>query len=205
MESVLIRKSAIAERKSVITKSQGRLDSKCKKDAKQQAKTLSKEGWKSAIGTNPIEEQLYDLLLKQYEQKGNYPMYIIGRSQAVSDDYNKAYKIAESRVYADIASNISAEIISLAEDALVNKQLTATDVETVSKYMSTTQQSVRQNMGKIDIVFEIYREANGKTEFQIGASYDVERLQKTIRKALENETTKQKEIIEKLLNKKELQ
>lgn len=189
------------ERKALIGKKAEQLSTKCRKEAKQQSKVLEKEGWKPAVGAAPIEDQIYLLLLRQYEMHDNFPQYIIGRAQAVADNYMAAYRMAENKAYAEVASNLSIEITSMVEEAVENKKISATEAETLSKYISNTQQRVRQCMGKADVVFEIYHEVGNNTEFQIGILYNGSLSKEIVRLALENDISKLQTTLDKLLNK----
>ena len=187
------------EHRTFALKSTKQIASKCRKDAKKQAKILTKEGWKPAVGAAPIEDQLYILFLRQYEIDGNYPKYIIGRAHAVASNYTTAHRTAESRARAEIASNIAVIIKAIAEDALMTKTITAGEVETLSRFMVSTQQEIRQHLGKTDIVFEIYREKKGATEFQMCVSYDGEHSKELVRKAFGDNNAELKTKFEKLL------
>lgn len=195
------RKQAIKEREAIVKQTAKSIEAKCVKEAKAQAKVLTKEGWKPAVGAVSIEKQLNDLLLKQYEMDGNFPKYIIGKSSAVSGSYATARKSAETRARAEIASNIAAEVASLAEDANNNSEMSAKDVETLTKYVETTKQLVQQSLGRTQILLEIYREKEDKTEMQIAICSDGSRSKDAVRKAFENESAELKAKLEKVLNK----
>lgn len=193
-------RDAARARKEIVKQTKKQIESKCLKDAKKQAKTLKKAGWKPAIGTAPIEKQLTDYLMRHYEQAGGYPAYITAQSNSVSGAYSTARKAAEMRARTAIAATMRAEVCELAEDAHKNNEINAQDVETITEFMSTSKQLVQQTMGRTDVVIDIYRELNdGRTEAWVGVSYDGKRARADIMQAFQNESADMKARMEQML------
>lgn len=195
-------RDAAKARKEVVRQTKKEIESKCLKDAKKQAKTLKKAGWKPAIGTAPLEKQLSDYLMRHYEKSSGYPTYITAQSNSVSGAYSTARKAAELRARTAIASSMRAEVCELAEDAHKNNEIDANDVETITGFMSTSKQLVQQTMGRTDVVLDIYRELeDGRTEAWVGVSYDGSRARADILKAFENESAEIRSRMEQMLSK----
>lgn len=173
------------------------------KQSKKQAKQWKKEGWKAAPGSASLEQQMNDVLTCQYELEGEFPRYIIGRSSAVAGTYALARKQAISRARLDIASSIQTEVAELVENTELNTEMSAAEVETVGKVMATGQQFVQQSLGRTSVVFEAYRERNGKTEVMVNVSYDGREAKSTVMKMFEKEGEALRQKMDKLINKNE--
>lgn len=192
------QKQIIKERKETAKLTEKAIEKKAIKEAKTQAKELTKDGWKAAPGSLSLEKQLSNLLLRQYEMKGNFPTYIIGKSSAVAASYGVARRQAIARARLEIATNIGAEVAALTEMTDVNTELSAGEVETVAKMVDTSKQLVQQSIGKTDIVFEAYREKDNKTEVQIGLTYDGKLAKSTILDLFDKDNAEIKQKLEKL-------
>lgn len=188
------QKEIIKERRETAKLTAKAMDTKILKDAKKQAKAMKKAGWQEAPGSLPLEKQLSNLLLRQYELNGRFPAYIIGKSSAKASTYGVARKQAITRARVEIATNMGAEIAALTESTDANTELSDGEVETIAKMVDTNKQLVQQSIGKTDIVMEAYREVDGKTEVQVGLSYDGKMAKDTLLKLFEkeNEQIKQK-------------
>lgn len=157
------------------------------KQAKKQAKVWKKEGWKSCPGTPSLEQQMNDALMCQYELDGDFPRYIVGRSSAVAATFALARKQAIARARADIASSIQTEVTELLENSELNSEMSASEVESVGKMMVDGQQLVQQTLGRTNVVFEAFRESNGKTEVMVNVAYDGQAAKSTILNLFEKE------------------
>ena len=198
MSDAQLRQAAKA-RREVMKQTRKAIESKCLKDAKKQAKALKKDGWRPAIGTAPMERQLSDYLMRQYEQSGAYPRYITAQGSAISGAYSTARKAAEMRARTGIAATMHAELSELAEDAHSNGELTTADVETITKFMSTGKQLVNQSMGRTEVMLDIYRERDGVVEAWVGVSYDGTRAKADIMREFEGESAELRAKLEQML------
>ena len=152
-------------------KEQNAIMKQATKDAKKQAKELKKDGWKVAVGATPMEKQLEELFVKERGGKAGLPQYIIGRSEAVSGSYAAARKIAVARAREEVAGTINTKVAGILESTLTNVQTSSVDVATVQKDVSTAKQLIDQTLDKADVIFEVYREVNNNTQFQIGVAF----------------------------------
>lgn len=192
----------IEERREVSKLTDQAIEQKAARNAKKQAKELKKSGWKAAPGSQPLDKQLADLLLRQYAMDGNFPKYIIGKSSARAGSYGVARRQAAARARVEIATAMGAEVAALTEVTDANTELSAGEVATVAKMVDTSKQLVQQSIGKTDIIFEAYREINGNTEVQIGLSYDGKLAKQTILSLFDKDNAEIKQKLEKLLQSK---
>lgn len=184
--------AANAQDDKQMLKEQKAIQKQATKDAKTQAKALKKDGWKVAVGSKPMEAQLTDLFMKERGGKAGLPQHIVGRSEAVSGSYAAARQIAISRARAEVAATINTKVAGIIESTMTNVQTSSVDVATVQKDVSTAKQLIDQSLDKADIVFEIYREVNNNTQFQIGVAFADSKAKEILKQSMSSATAEQK-------------
>ncbi len=194
------QKEIIKERQAMSKLTRKQVEENVWKQSKKQAKEWKKEGWKSSPGTPSLEQQANDAMMYQYEMDGEFPRYIIGRSSAVSSSYAIARKHAIARARLDIASSIQTEVAELIENTDFNTEMSAGEIETAGKIVATGQQLVQQTLGRTNVVFEAYRERNGKVEVMVNVEYEGRAAKSTVMKLFENEGDELRQKMENLLN-----
>ena len=78
------------------------------------------------------------------------------------------------------------------ESTMTNVQTSSVDVATVQKDVSTAKQLIDQSLDKADIVFEIYREVNNNTQFQIGVAFADSKAKEILKQSMSSATAEQK-------------
>ncbi len=184
--------AANAQDDKQMLKEQKAIQKQATKDAKTQAKALKKDGWKVAVGSKPMEAQLTDLFMKERGGKAGLPQHIVGRSEAVSGSYAAARQIAISRARAEVAATINTKVAGIIESTMTNVQTSSVDVATVQKDVSTAKQLIDQSLDKADIVFEIYREVNNNTQFQIGVAFADSKAKEILKQSMSSASAEQK-------------
>ena len=155
-----------------------------KKDAKKQAKTLKKDGWKVAVGGAPMKTQLEELFLMERGSSVGLKQYVIGKSEAMSESYSEARKLAIARAKEEVASSVKTKVAALMSSSSLNIQSSGLDVETVQKDESQAKQLVDQCLEQTQVVLELYRNVNQNTQFQIGVAYENSLAKEILRRTL---------------------
>lgn len=194
------QKEVIKNRKAMSKLTQKQVSSNVWKQSKKQAKAWKKEGWKACPGAPTLDQQMNTSLMYQYEMDGEFPRYIVGRSSATATSFGLARKQAIARARLDIASSIQVEVAELIENTELNTEMSAAEVESAGKILATGQQFVQQTLGRTDVVFEAYREVNGKTEVMVTVGYDGRAAKSTVMKLFEQEGAELRQKMEKLLD-----
>lgn len=202
-EHIKEQKEVIKNRKAMSKLTQKQVSDNVWKQAKKEAKAWKKQGWKSSPGAPSLEQQMNDALMYKYELDGEFPRYIVGRSSAVANSFGLARKQAIARARADIASAIQTEVTELLEDSELNVEMSDSEVESAGKMLATGQQFVQQTIGRTDVVFEAYREINGKTEVMVNVGYDGRAAKSAVLKLFEKESSELRQKMEKLLGSEE--
>lgn len=196
------QKELTKERKENLNLAENAIKSKAMKEAKKQAKELKKQGWKAAVGSLTIEQQLTDVYIKSHLLDGNFPQYIIGRSTATSASYGVARKQAITRARVDIVSQMKVEIAGLTEVTDSNIELSDGEVETIAKMVDTSQSLFQQNLGKTDVILDIYREVDKKTEAMVIVSYEGKMAKQALLDIFEQDRADIKQKLQEILNNK---
>lgn len=195
-------KLVVKERKELAKLTEKQFKGQMLKEGKKQAKQLKREGWKSAPGTLPVENQLSEYYIKLNELDGRFPKYVIGRGSAKAATYGMARKQALARARVDIAASLQAEVASLNEMSEGNTELSNGEVETMAKMMETSQTLVQQSIGRTDVVYEIFREVDGKTEVQVAVSYDGNAAKETLMKLFDENDAQLRAKLQRMLEQK---
>lgn len=193
------QKEVIKMRKTMAKMTRKQVESNVWKETKRQVRAWKKEGWKSSPGTPSLEQQLNDALMAQYELEGTFPRFIIGRGSGYGSTFGTARKQAVARARADVAACIQTEVTELIEASESNVELSHSDVETVGKVLTSSRQFVEQSLGRTQVVFEAFREKDGKTEVMVNVSCDGRSARSTVLKAFEKESGELQEKLSKLM------
>ncbi|MCL2167821.1 MAG: hypothetical protein FWH59_01700 [Lentimicrobiaceae bacterium] len=143
------------------------------KDAQKEAKRLQKEGWKT-MGI-PIEKQLEDAWMKQYEKDpSGYPRYIVVTNQAVANTISACQMQLENLAKVRIAGMIQTNVASLADLSLANEEISQKEAASITKAIENSKNIVAQKLGRVVKVLEIYRQKGGdNVEMRIAMVYDM--------------------------------
>lgn len=185
-------KDAWKERKELRKMSRDALKEKASKDARKEAKTLTKEGWKAAPGALPIERQLDRSYMMQQEFDDDmFPKFLMGEGMSIGENYDGAKMQALELAKQNLAGQIQTEITALVESNVANKQLSADDAATVTQTVMGAKNFISQSIGRVITVVEVYRtKKNGNKEVLVRVAYNSamakEAAKKAVRKDLED-------------------
>ena len=124
----------------------------------------------------------------------------IGTAKAAT--YGMARKQAVARARLDIAASLQAEVASLNETSDGNTELSNGEVETMAKMMETSQTLVQQSIGRTNVVYEIFREVDGKTEVRVAVSYDGNAAKETLIKLFDEDNAELRAKLQRMLEQK---
>ena len=180
------------ERKELRKMSRDALKEKASKDARKEAKALTKEDWKAAPGALPLERQLDRSYMMQQEFDDDmFPKYLMGEGMSIGENYDGAKMQALEPAQQNLAGQIQTEITALVESNVANKQLSADDAATVTQTVMGAKNFISQSIGRVITVVEVYRtKKNGNKEVLVRVAYNSamakEAAKKAVRKDLES-------------------
>ncbi|BDD03434.1 hypothetical protein [Aureibacter tunicatorum] len=169
---------------------------KAVKEARKEAKKLGKDGWEVAPGAIPLDKQLQEAWMRQYErdEKG-YPMYYVSQGVSVSNSTAAAKLQAIELAKLELAGMISSDITALIENSVATNQLSSNDAESVTETVAASKNIIMQQLGRTLKLIEIFRPVGeGNTEVSVRIAYNqelaMEAAKKVLKKELEEKTEK---------------
>ncbi|MBQ7191529.1 MAG: hypothetical protein IJS00_01480 [Paludibacteraceae bacterium] len=174
----------------------GNNQKEAKKLAKKEAKKLIKQGWQVSPGALPLDKQLEEAYMKQFEKDDTgYAKYYIAEAQSIGENYDAAKYQGIRLATENLAAQIQTEVTSLVENNIANAQLGANDAASITKTVGTSKNLIAQSIGRTLVITECYRvlpNKNREVLVRIAYSQDMAReaAKKAIRKELEKQNSK---------------
>ena len=132
------------------------------KDAKEQAKKFTQEGWLVSPGAMPINRQLEKAFTMETEKaQDGEDLYVMAEGQSVGKTYDAAKKQAIEMAKQGIASKLQTEIANMVEISVSNDQIDSEDAESVTRVVSESTTFSKVNLGRLITVMEVYRDIKG--------------------------------------------
>lgn len=146
---------------------------KASKDARKEAKKLTKEGWKVMAGSLPLEKQLDNMYIKYMVQDdAGRASYIIGTGLSVGGTYDAAKTQAVTNARLDLAGKIESHVTQLIENSISNESTSGNQAASITKLLSESKTLISQHLGRVATPVEIYRQLNnGNYEVQVQMAY----------------------------------
>lgn len=177
------------ERQELAKASKKELNEKASKAARNEAKKLTKEGWKAAPGALPLDKQLdrsYTMQF-QYDAEG-FPMYIMAEAMSTGGNYDAAKMQALELAKQNLAGQIQTEVTALIENTVANDQMDQGDATSITRSVMASKNLISQSIGRVIPVVETYRTANGKNkEVLVRVAYNQELAKAAAKRAVKKE------------------
>ncbi|MEG1607012.1 MAG: hypothetical protein RR931_06325 [Mucinivorans sp.] len=156
------------------------------KDARKEAKQLTKDGFMASAGALSIEKQLDKSYKAQIEvDKNGSPLYIVASQTAVGGSFSAAKMQATNLAKLDIAGQIEADIAQIIDSQVSSEELGADEASTLISTVSAAKTTIQQNMGRTIPFVEIYKKLkNGNTELRVTIGYNIEEAFNVVKKAV---------------------
>ena len=180
------------------------VSSKAMKSARKEAKKYKKDGYYVAPGALPLDKQLENAWMKQYEttDKGE-PKYIVSSGQSVGETQTAAKLQANETAKLELAGQINTQVAALIENSIANQQLNNEEAASVTKTVAASKNLIAQELGQVLPLVEMYKkigqnvEVNVRLAYNAATAFDI--AKKVIRKSLEEETKIAHEKLENLM------
>lgn len=185
------------------------LNAKPTKDAKAQAKQLTKAGWVVPAGEKSIAKQLTEsqLLgeeLMTDEEGGITKRFIQHTASQVSGTYNTGYAAARNAAIVELAAALRTQVGAAMQQKADNQQTSAINAVTVDKFNQRARAIVDATLTNSRPVVALYRVlSNNNYEVQVRIAFDKKelsaRLKRTMQKELEQEGDELNDIVDEVL------
>jgi len=183
----------------------GDIKAKATQQAKKQAKKFQKEGYSETAGALPMDKQLDEAWMKQYEKDDiGYPKYIVANAKITGTNYEGAKNQALNLAKTELAGLIATQVAGLAENSVANQDLSKDEAATLVKTVDASKNMIAQDLGRVIPLFEIYKTLpNKNVTVQVRIAYNIGMAEQAVRekivKKLEDETTVAHEKLEKMM------
>lgn len=153
------------ERLEITKASKKELNEKASKDARKEAKRLTKEGWKATPGALPLEKQLDKSYMMQYQYDSDgFPQYFMAEAMSVGGNYDAAKMQALELAKQNLAGQIQTEVTALIENTVANEQMDKGDAASITRSVMASKNLISQSIGRVLPVVETYRVVNGNNK-----------------------------------------
>ena len=196
-------KEILQERKEICKMTKTQIDEKATKEARKEAKKLTKEGWQVTPNGLPLEKQLNHSWQIRYEYDENQlPKYLLGEAMSIGETYESAKAQALELAKQNLAGQIQTEIIALIETTLANNQLGAGEAASMSESVNSSKNLISQNIGRIIPVVEVQRDVRNKNkEVLVRIAYSAEMAKNDAKRAIRQDLENKGEDLHKQLDK----
>ena len=190
------------ERNEILKASKAELNAKASKAARKEAKTLTKEGWKTAPGALPIDKQLDKSYTMQMEyDEDMFPKYLMGEAMSIGENYDAAKMQALELAKQNLAGQIQTEVTALIENTVANKQLQPEEAASVVQSISAGKSLISQSIGRVITVVEVYRTVSNKNkEVLVKIAYNADMAKQAAKKAIRDDLEKKGEELQDKLD-----
>ena len=190
----------LAKQEKILNKD---LQKKAIKDARKEAKKLTKEGFKTPVGKLPLDKQLENAWQKQAEMTPDgTPFWYIASSRAVGGNQSSAALQATNAAKIDLAGQIQTKGSQLIEAKVANDDMGQEEAASLSSVVGASKSVISATLGRVIPLVEVYRTLpNKNVEVMVTLGYSMEAANKAAINALRSELAKKSEDLAKELDK----
>ena len=190
----------LAKQEKILNKD---LQKKAIKDARKEAKKLTKEGFKTPVGKLPLDKQLENAWQKQAEMTPDgTPFWYIASSRAVGGNQSSAALQATNAAKIDLAGQIQTKVSQLIEAKVANDDMGQEEAASLSSVVGASKSVISATLGRVIPLVEVYRTLpNKNVEEMVTLGYSMEAANKAAINALRSELAKKSEDLAKELDK----
>ncbi|MDX2286931.1 MAG: hypothetical protein NW241_22395 [Bacteroidia bacterium] len=163
------------------------IQSRAVKEARQEARRLEKEGFMVFPGSLPLEKQLQNTWMRQYQENPDgSPKYLYSDGNGVGKTQTAAEMQAMEAAKLQLAGQISNDVLQIIEAKIANDQIDRESGNSLSKFVAGSKNYIAQNLSYIKPFFKVYRNV-GKSDMEVVVKvfYSAEEAMEAVEKALQ--------------------
>lgn len=143
------------------------------KQARKEAKTYKKEGFKTFLGGIPLDKQIENAWMKSVAtDETGLPAYLVANSRVIGGNVSSAKMQANHQAKVELAGLMSSNISSLIESSVSNNELTSEEAVAINKAVQASKELIIADLGRVVKEIEIYRDLSNKNvEVMVCLSY----------------------------------
>lgn len=179
------------------------LQKKAVKEARKQAKSLEKEGFKTPVGRLPLAQQLEAAWEKQAELDVNgNPYWYTASSRIVGANQSSAALQATNAAKIDLAGQVQTKVSQLIEAKVANDDMGQEEAASLSSVVASSKSVISATLGRTVPLTEVYRTLpNKNVEVMVTLGYDMQSANQEAIKAIRKELAGKSEELAKALDK----
>lgn len=166
------------------------------KQARKEAKTYKKEGFKTFLGGMPLDKQIENAWMKSVAiDESGLTEYLVANARVIGGNVSAAKMQATHQAKVELAGLMSSNISSLIENSVSNKELSNEEAIAINKAVQASKELIIADLGRVTKEIEIYKDLNNKSvEVLVCLSYSsksaaeiaVTNIHKNLEKEAEN-------------------
>lgn len=198
-------KEVLKERQEIAKLAKKELKARSTKEARKEAKKLTKQGFVVFPGDLPLAKQLDRSYMMEYEyvqaSSGSVvPKYLVGRGMATGENYSAAQNAAIEVAKEYVAGLAEIEVSTITEMTLANNE--NEEPTSVAEVISASKNIVSKRLGEIQPIVSIHKdEKNGNKTVAVRVVYDRNTVLKTYKQVIREELEKKGEKLHEQLDK----
>jgi hypothetical protein len=174
---------------------------KAYKMARKEARKFKKKKWYVAPGALPMDKQIEKAWELQYqEDEDGYPLYIVAAGNSVAETQSAAKLQATELAKLELAGLVQSNIAALIENSIANNQLNNEEAASVTKTVAASKNVIAQEIGRVVMMFEIYRKIDKNVEASVRVGYNSQLAQEAAKKAIRRKLEEETEILHEKLD-----
>ncbi len=175
---------------------------KAVKQARKEARKFKKQHWYVAPGALPMEKQIEKAWELQYltDDKG-YPLYIVSTGNSVAETQSAAKLQATELAKLELAGLVQTNIAALIENSIANNQLNNEEAASITKTVAASKNIIAQEIGRVLVLFEIYRPIDKNVEASVRVGYNSELAKETAKRVIREQLEERTQILHEKLDK----
>lgn len=191
---------ALSKQDELLTK---QIKEKAVKQARKEAKKLSKEGFKTPVGKLPVDKQLEHSWQVQYMRDADgYPLYYVASARAIGGNHSSASMQATTQAKLDIAGQIQTKVAQLIEARIGNNELGKEEAASLNNVVSASKSVISNTLGRVLPLIEVYKTLpNKNVEVMVTLGYNTELATKEAIRAVQKEMQDKSDELAKQLDK----
>lgn len=181
------------------------LKSNAIKDARKEAKTYEKQGYKVMPGKMALDKQLESAWIAQTkEESDGQATYFVASTTSKGGNYSAAKTMADNQAKLDIANQVGAKVGQIITNKMTNLDLGEGDRQSMTDMLASSKTVVAQSLGRTETVLEIYKDLEkGQVEVMLTVVYNVKNAVreavKAMRTQMEGQSTKMSAELDSIL------
>ncbi len=174
------------------------------KTARKEAKKWKKQGFSNLPGSLPIENQIEEaMVLTVLKDENGSAKYLsaTGSSRAGSEGVAQANALDNTRAL--LAGVVQSQVSALVSSNKASTQLSATEVETIDEFLSSSKTLIQSELGPIKPVIVMYRQIDNLFEYRYTIMYELVNAKiaakNVVKRELKNKLKDNEEELDKIL------